>query len=483
MSRKNPSPLTGWATLVAMRSLLPLLSLLLVLAPSPGRSQPGLDLDLVRSIAAHLGRSVVHINATFEQDKEAKRPVAKPLFTPEGGPRDTPPLQKTGQGSGFVYKNDGTILTNQHVIENAAYLEVVLDNGFRYQAKVVGESAAYDLAVLKIDDPLFEGPLEDALVATLGDSRRSSVGDWVMAIGSPLSLDRSVTLGIISAQGRELHVGKDRTYYNLIQTDAAINPGNSGGPLIELQGGGRVIGINTAINAAGQGLGFAIPINLARKIARDLEEVGKVRTSWIGVDVSPLSTKRALDAKLDHARAVLLSGIREGSPAASADLEVGDIVLSAAGARVRHPTHLLEKIAETPVGDSIVLEVVRARSKVRAEVEVEVREAPASKEGEDGSDQIRISADTFGAVVRAVAKEDRKNLRLPKGFEGVLVVAVAPGSPAHKAGLRPSDAVASVSLEDVTTPEEFDQALEKVEAGKTPKLGVFRSGFWIFLPR
>jgi S1-C subfamily serine protease len=457
--------------------------LLCLFFPSLLLSQPGLDLNLVRSIAAHLGRSVVHINATFEQDKEAKRPVSKPLFTPEGGPRDTPPLQKTGQGSGFLIRSDGTILTNEHVIENAAYLEVVLDNGFRYQAEVVGQTAAYDLAVIKIDDPLFDGKLDEDLIAPLGDSRRSDVGDWVMAIGSPLSLDRSVTLGIISAQGRELHIGKDRTYYNLIQTDAAINPGNSGGPLIELREGGKVIGINTAINAAGQGLGFAIPINLARKIARDLEEVGKVRPSWIGVDLSPLSTKRALKARLTHARAVLISGILPNSPAKTAGLEVGDIVLSAAGDRVKHPTHLLEKISETPVGDSIMLQIVRGRSFVKANVEVEVKEAPSNESGKSTKDQIRISADTFGAVVRVVTTDDRVNLRLPKGFEGVLVVAVSPGSPAFKAGLRPSDAIASVALKDVTTPAEFDQTLENVEPGQTPKLGVFRSGYWIFLPK
>lgn len=472
-----------WATLPGMStSIVPRLAACgVLLASSFTQAEPHLDLDRVPEIANQLGRSVVHINATFKQDEEAKRPAAKPLFTPEGGPRDTPPVQKTGQGSGFVFRKDGTILTNQHVIENAAYLEVVLDNGFRYAAKVVGETAAYDLAVLRIEDELFPGELPEELVAPLGDSRNSRVGDWVMAIGSPLSLDRSVTLGIISAQGRELQVGKDRTYYNLIQTDAAINPGNSGGPLIELQEGGRIIGINTAIHATGQGLGFAIPINLARKIANDLEAVGKVRPSWIGVDLSPLSTRRAMDAGMDHARAVLISGVRAGSPAAAAGVLPDDIVVSAAGARVRHPTHLLEKIAETLVGGTVPLDLIRDRKPLT--VQVEVKEAPEAKEGSPAAgDQIRISADTFGAVVRAVETEDRRNLRLPKGFEGVLVVAVSPGSPAYKAGLRPSDGVASVSMKDVATPDQFFEELTKVPPGKTPKLGVFRSGYWIFLP-
>ncbi len=456
---------------------------LVLLAPAcVAAATPTADLDLIADIAHRLGRSVVHINATFKQDEEAKRPSAKPLFTPEGGSRDQDPIQKTGQGSGFFYREDGTILTNQHVIENAAYLEVILDNGFTYKAKIIGESAAYDLAVLRIDDPLFPGTLPQELVAPLGNSGKSRVGDWVMAIGSPLSLDRSVTLGIISAQGRELHVGKERTYYNLLQTDAAINPGNSGGPLIELAGGGRIIGINTAIHATGQGLGFAIPLNLALKIAKDLEEVGKVRPSWIGVDLSPLSTQRALNAKLSHARAVLISGVTEDSPAARAGLQVDDLVLTANGSRVKHPTHLIEKISETAIGGKIPLQIVRGTT--RSELSVVVEEAPGAKEGNPGSgDQVRISADTFGAVVREVRKVDRKNLRLPKGFEGVLVVAVSPGSPAGKAGLRPSDAVASVSLSDVTTPKEFQDALGKIPAGKTPKLGVFRSGFWIFLPR
>lgn len=442
-------------------------------------ASPPIDLEIVAATAQRIGRSVVHINATFQQDKEAKRPVAKPLFTPKDGPVDQPPLQKTGQGSGFVIRKDGLILTNQHVIEKAAFLEVVLDNGFRYQAKTLGESEEYDVALLKIEDPLFQPPLADDLVAPLGDSGTTRVGDWVIAIGSPLSLDRSVTLGIISAKGRELQVGKDRTYYNLIQTDAAINPGNSGGPLISLARGGEIIGINTAIHATGQGLGFAIPMNLGMKIARDLEEVGKVRPSWIGVSLSPLSTKRALEAKMDHARAVLLSEVRDGSPAAQAGVLPGDIVVRANGARVRHPTHLLEAIAETSIGGEVELEFVRDGKP--QSLKVPVLEAP--QEIAEGKDQIRISADTFGAVVREVTREDRKNLKLPRGFEGVIVVAVSPHSPAHDAGIRPSDAIATVGDEDVLSPDEFHEALKKVPAGKTPKLGVFRSGYWIYLPK
>jgi S1-C subfamily serine protease len=464
-----------------MKRITPLLLAASLPALAAAKPTP-LDMDLVAEISERVGRSVVHINATFKQDKEAKRPVAKPLFTPEGGPRDQPPIQKTGQGSGFVIRSDGTILTNQHVIENAAHLEVILDNGFTYTAKVIGESAAYDLAVIRIEDELFQAPLPAELVAPLGDSSKTRVGDWVMAIGSPLSLDRSVTLGIVSAQGRELHVGEERTYYNLIQTDAAINPGNSGGPLIELAGGGRIVAINTAIHATGQGLGFCIPINLGLKIAKDLEEVGKVRPSWIGADLSPLSTRRALDAGLDHARAVLISGVTADSPAAKAGLKEDDIVLQAGGSRVKHPTHLIEKISETAIGDPLSLRV--ARGKKRVDLEIQVAEAPDAKEGAPGTgDKIRISADTFGARVRAVTDEDRRNLKLPTGFEGVIVVAVSPGSPAGKAGLRPSDAVASVSLEDVATPDEFREKLGKVPAGKTPKIGVFRSGLWIFLPR
>ncbi len=452
------------------------LSLLLVGHSGPGaEAAPALDLGLVTEVAERAGRSVVHINATFKQDEEAKRPAARPLFTPDQPPADGPPLQKTGQGSGFVLRADGTILTNQHVIENASYLEVVLDNGFQYRAKVVGESAAYDLAVLRIDDPLFKAPLAEDLVATLGDSSRTRVGDWVMAIGSPLSLDRSVTLGIVSARGRELHVGKDRTYYNLFQTDAAINPGNSGGPLIELDGGGRIIGINTAINAAGQGLGFAIPINLALKIGKDLEETGKVRVSWLGLDPSPLATSRALDLGLGHARAVLVSGVREGGPAAEAGIRVGDVVLAADGAPVRHPTHLLETIAETSIGGAVRLTLFRDGASL--EVTATVKESP------EGPDQVRIAADAFGAVLKEVGDEDRSKLKLPTGFEGVVVVAVSPGSPAHDLGLRPSDAIATVGHDDISTPDAFHAAIAKVPAGKSPKLGVFRAGYWIFLPR
>ncbi len=352
-----------------------------------------------------------------------------------GDPR-LQPQREHSLGSGFLISDDGYILTNNHVIRDAEEITVRLSDQRTYSARVVGMDPRTDVAVLKIEAP------EKLPFVVLGDSDRLQVGQWALAIGNPFGLDRTLTVGVVSAIGRAGLGIED--YEDFIQTDASINPGNSGGPLLNIHG--EVIGINTAIVAAGQGIGFAIPINLARHIATQLIETGEVVRGWLGVSIQPLTPELAESFGLDRVTGALVNQILPDSPAAASDLQRGDILLRYDGKEVRGVRELQLMVASTPVGKRVDLEVLRGGRRVTLPVviaEMEpVRSAARSPEPPRRAEGLGFSV-------------------VPADGEGVLVEEVDPGSHAAAAGVRPGDLLLSVNRQDVNDLDTFRRAAQQ----------------------
>jgi Do/DeqQ family serine protease len=280
----------------------------------------------------------------------------------EGMPRRR---QQASLGSGVVIDKSGLILTNNHVIKDADEISVKFSDKHEAKGKVVGTDPKTDLAVIRVDTK------NELPVATLGNSDTLRVGEWAIAIGNPFGLDHTLTVGVVSATGRS-EVGI-AAYENFIQTDASINPGNSGGPLLNIRG--EVIGINTAIVASGQGIGFAIPVNMARKIIADLVKKGKVTRGWLGVGVQPLTSELAKSFGVSG-EGVLVNQVMPKSPAETAGIKVGDLILALDGKAVKDPRELQRVIADADIGKSI--EVTILREKERRTVSVQVGEMPAT---------------------------------------------------------------------------------------------------------
>jgi Do/DeqQ family serine protease len=386
--------------------------------------------------------------------------------------------RKAGEGSGFVLDSSGRILTNEHVIANADRLVVTLADDREYDARVIGRDRAHDVAVLQIDDEDFRGPLPPEMVATMGDSTGLDVGAWVIAIGSPFSLSKTVTAGIVSALGRRLQLDEEREYYNLIQTDAAINPGNSGGPLLNLKG--EVIGINTAINPAGQGLGFAIPINLARKIARDLIATGSYQRTWLGIDARDVTPAVARHLGLSRPQGVYLSRVVPGGPADKAGLEVGDVILEVRSRHLKDSSVLVEQIQETPAGKPLPI-TVRRQGKGRLKYAPVVQ---AYGKGADG--KLSRTREPFGDTlaelgIRAVGLEDAaRRVGQRREMDGVLVLEVRPGGRGDRMGLQVADIIQKVGRVPVPDMETLGKALRRLRS-REMVLTVFRDGTFLML--
>ena len=281
----------------------------------------------------------------------------------EGMPRQH---RQTSLGSGVIIDKSGLILTNNHVIKDADEITVKFANKLEVKGKVVGTDPKTDLAVIRVSSK------EDLPVVALGNSDALHVGQWAVAIGNPFGLDHTLTVGVISATGRS-EVGI-AAYENFIQTDASINPGNSGGPLLNIQG--EVIGINTAIVASGQGIGFAIPVNMARKVMEDLVKRGKVTRGWLGVGIQPLTPELAKSFALRADEGILVNQVMPKSPAEGAGLKTGDLILSVDGKPVKDPRELQRIIAESEIGKSLELTILRDNAK--RTVKVQVGEMPSS---------------------------------------------------------------------------------------------------------
>lgn len=362
-------------------------------------------------------------------------------FSEENPPRG---FEQRGVGSGFVLNRDGYILTNNHVVEDADQIKVKLTNGKEYDGKIIGRDPKTDLALIKIKASSDLQPLN------LGNSDDLKVGSWVIAVGSPFGLEQTVTAGIVSAKGRVIGSGP---YDNFIQTDASINPGNSGGPLINMKG--EVVGINTAIIASGRGIGFAIPINMAKEIAPQLQEKGHVTRGWLGVSIQEVTPALAKSFDLKEKKGALVAQVVSGSPAEKAGIERGDVIVEFDGKEVTDSKDLPRIVALTPIGKAVTIKLLRNGKVLDRQVKVgemeekvEVAEAPSHK--------------SLGITVQNLTPEIAKGLGLKKDT-GVVVTRVEPGGPAADAGIQTGDLVQEVNRKPVKNVEDFVQKVEKAK--------------------
>ena len=374
----------------------------------------------------------------------------------------------SGSGSGLIVDSDGHIVTNNHVIGDAQEIEVRLSDKTKLIAQVIGKDPDTDLALLKVtaDHPLPS--------ARFGDSGTVKVGQWVLAVGNPFGLDRTVTLGVVSGIGRE-NINLSR-YENFIQTDASINPGNSGGPLFNLRG--EVIGINTAIINFAQGIGFAIPSNMAKQVIQQLTARGKVVRGWLGVGIQPLTPELAKKFGATEGEGVLVNEVFEKDPAAEAGIKPGDIIVKIDGAVVDSPNKLSRLIGALPPGATASIEVVRDLKRVLIPVPLsERKDAAVLTSLPQARTEAKLGLDvqdlTAGLADKFKLRESR----------GVLITKVDAGSLAHAEGLREGDLIKEVNRGDVGSVGEFTAAIAKVRRGDTVLLRVLRENraFYVVL--
>jgi serine protease Do len=366
-------------------------------------------------------------------------------------------------GSGFIISHDGYIFTNNHVVEQADKILVKLSDGKEYEAKVIGRDAKTDIALIKIK------PNESLPVVETGDSDKLRVGEWVMAIGNPFGLEQTVTAGIVSAKGRVIGAGP---YDNFIQTDASINPGNSGGPLFNMEG--KVIGINTAIVAHGQGIGFAIPISMAKTILPDLKAKGKVTRGWLGVSVQEISEDIAKSMKLKDRNGALISDVFKGDPADVAGIKPGDVVTEINGKPIKDTHELLLMIAGFRIGETIKVKIIRdGQEKI-----VPITIAERTEKAEMASAQ---NGEAFGMSVQEITPEIAQQLGLSTK-KGIIVVDVQDGSVAEEVGIQPQDIILQVNKTRITTLKEYQKEIAKAGGKGSILLLIKRGKATFFVP-
>ncbi len=381
-------------------------------------------------------------------------PFFERFFGPHMQPRRRAPrkYKEMGQGSGFIISKDGYILTNNHVVGDADVIKVKLADGRVFKAKVVGTDPQSDVAVIKIKG-------KNLPTLPLGDSDKLDVGEWVIAIGNPFGLTQTVTVGVVSAKGRSRMGLTD--YEDFIQTDAAINPGNSGGPLINIHG--EAVGINTAIfsrSGGYMGIGFAIPINMAKAIEAQLIEKGKVVRGWLGVVIQDIDEELARSFGLKDTQGALVSEVAQGSPADKAGIRQGDVIRKVNGQKVETVDELRNKIALTPPGTRVTIEVLRDGKPKR--LEVVIGEQPT---GMALGLRQHTLLQKLGLVVQDLTRDLADQFGYQEG-QGVLVAEVVPGSPAADVGIRPGQLIEEVNKQRVHNMDEFRQALAVTQKTK-----------------
>lgn len=442
------------------------------LVPSqPALFTPQASLPSFVDIAKQVKPAVVNVSTKTTVHYDSNRPPLSPF----GGMRDPsfddffekffqgPREQsRSSLGSGFIINEKGYILTNNHVVAGADEIEVKLDDKRKFDAKVIGTDSKTDIAIIQITG-------KNLPFVRLGNSDDLQVGEWVMAVGNPFGLGQTVTVGIVSAKDRIIGAGP---YDNFIQTDASINPGNSGGPLFNVRG--EVVGINTAIVAAGQGIGFAIPVNLAKDLVPQLITEGKVTRGWLGVGIQEVTEELAKSFHLKNTKGALLASVFPDSPAAVAGLKEGDIITHFDGKEIHESHELPTLVAQTRVGKVVKVNVVReGRPK-----ELSVKIAEMEKGKVDA--RTEKDAEELGLLVRDIPPEEARELELPHDNRGVFVIRVEQNGPAARAGVRPGDVLLKVNDMRINNVDDYIKAIRKVRKGDIARLFVKRENATIF---
>jgi serine protease Do len=400
---------------------------------------------------------------------------------------EAPDQKRQGMGTGFLIHPDGYALTNHHVVEGATRIQVRVGSRSEVvEARVVGDDPRSDVALIKLEGKNPAGGVWPHL--PLGNSDTLAVGDFVVAIGNPFGLTQSVSMGILSAKSRRDIAPSGRPgLYDFLQTDASINPGNSGGPLLNL--GGEVIGINSAVNAAGQGIGFAIPINLVKQLLPDLKDKGRVQRSWIGVAVQRVSPEIAEGLGLERPRGALVSQVVGGGPGYKAGLKPGDVITSFDGKLLEDSSDLPLLATTVGIGKTVPLELLRD-GEVRS-AKVTLGPLPGDGEHAAAGDRADPRADDradaaqresgLGIRVSTLDEELRARLDLPAKQRGAVVMRVAQGSPGAAVGFQPGDVVVEVNGAPVADSAAFTKAVSAVKSGKLLKMLVIRGGTTTFV--
>jgi serine protease Do len=367
-------------------------------------------------------------------------------------------------GSGFIISEDGYILTNDHVVDGADKITVKLSDGREFSGEVRGLDPKLDLALIKIEAG------EDLPVASLGESDSIRVGEWVMAIGNPFGLEQTVTVGIVSAKGRTIGAGP---YDDFIQTDASINPGNSGGPLFNLEG--EVVGINTAIVAGGQGIGFAIPVNMAKQIIPQLRDDGHVTRGFLGVTVQAMNKELADSFGLENTQGALISEVVKDSPAAAAGLKRGDIILTFDGQMIKELNDLPQLVAATDVDKTVKVEIYRDNKK--REVKVKIGKLDEGKGGFVAEE--KQEEDALGITAADVTPELAARYSL-EDEKGILVIRIDPDGPAAESNLRVGDLILEADGQEVDSVKSFKAVIDGLGEGKVLRLLIQRKATLLY---
>jgi len=423
-------------------------------------------------LAEKLGPTVVNIYTTqvvkaprspheffFNNPQEVPEMFRRFFNVPTPNEQEQHPreMKRTSLGSGVIISKDGYIITNNHVVDNADSINVRLTNFEEYDAKIIGRDPKTDIALIKIE------PKNSLPTNEMGDSDSLRVGDWVMAIGNPFGFEQTVTAGIVSGKGRSLGSGP---YENFIQTDASINPGNSGGPLYDMNG--KMVGINTAIysrSGGNIGIGFAIPVNMAKNVVEQLKASGSVVRGWLGVMIQPVTPELAAQFKLDRPIGALVGEVSAGSPAERAGIKPGDVIVEFDGKEISQMSMLPNLVAQTRVGSKVDVALIRKGVKKKVSVTI----AKLEEERLAMERQPPGLSKEMGLTIQDLTPEIAASLGI-EDKDGVLVTDVEPASPAGEAGLRRGDLILEVNQEPVKDVQSF---IKKIKGIKTKSIVSF----------
>jgi len=372
-------------------------------------------------------------------------------------------FKQKGLGSGFIISEDGYVVTNNHVVERADEIEVILENGKKYKAEVIGKDPKTDIALLKIS------PEQKLQAVKMGNSDNLRIGDWVIAIGNPFGLGHTVTAGIVSAEGRVLGLG---SYDDFIQTDAPINPGNSGGPLFNLSG--EVVGVNTAIIVSGQGIGFSIPSNLTNNIIEQLKQTGMVVRGWLGVVIQQITTEIAEGLDIKDVNGVLVADVTAGGPAEQSGIKRGDIIVDFNGKAVDEVSELTSMVAQMAPNSQADVKVLRDGKETT--FSVRIGKLPDDLEGSE-SEEVK---EELGIIAQEISPQIASRFNLGNQA-GVVITEVERGSIADQAGLKPGDVILEIGRKQIKNLDDYRKAVNELEKGRSALFLVKRGDNTIYI--